>query len=92
MENLVDFSKYQMKALSEPEQPIEIEQPTKPKKDIKIWVKVPIGAKSPSRLLSGLCAEFGVKGYNNMRKPELFDSIIDYIKNEKENYIKGSEK
>ena len=41
-------------------------------------------------ILKKICAEFGIKDYNNMKKPELFDSIINYIKNEKEKYINGA--
>lgn len=38
-------------------------------------------------MLSGLCAEIGIKGYNRMRKTELFYALIENLKNEKEKYL-----
>jgi len=40
--------------------------------------------KIPSRFLSGICAILGVKGYGNMSKDKLIDTLIMIFKNERE--------
>jgi len=58
----------------------------KPKMD-GVWVKVPISCDSPSRLISGVCAVFKIKGYNRLGKEQAFDSMIEYLKTQKEQYL-----
>jgi len=52
-------------------------------KKVKISERLIEIEKLPSRFLSGICAILDVKGYGDMRKKKLLDTLIDIFNNER---------